>query len=246
MRILTLDVETAPVQAWVWRLRDENIGINQVIKPDGLLTYAAKFHGEPKVHFGCAWVDGARSMARQLHALLDEAEAVAGWNSDKFDLRWINRQFVEHGLGQPSPFARVDLMKSVRKAVYLPSYRLDYVARWLGVGQKVRTGGFDLWADVMAGDEKAQALMRRYNIADTKLTEAVYDKLVERGWVRGLPNAAIDGGHVCPHCGGEKLQARGFQHSKTRRYKRWKCMTCFGWSQSTASEPGGAKVKAVA
>ena len=36
----------------------------------------------------------------------------------------------------------------------------------------------------MAGDEKAQAHMRRYNIADTKLAEAVFDKLRAKGWIR--------------------------------------------------------------
>lgn len=245
-RLLTLDVETRPITAYTWGLWDQRIGINQIIDGGGLLSWAAKFHGERKVYFAAEWEEGERAMVRKMHALLDEADAVLGWNSDRFDIRWLNAMFVKHGLSRPSPFVKVDLMKSVKHYLYLPSYKLDFVAGYLGVGRKVRTGGFDLWADVLAGDEKAQSLMRRYNIADTKLAEAVFDKLREKGWIKGLPNHAIDGGHVCPHCGSEKLQARGWQHTKTRRYQRFQCRTCHSWSQAVHADPGAAKIKAVA
>ena len=246
MKLLTIDIETRPIEARTWGLWGQNIGINQITNPGGLLCFAAKFHGERRVHFHSEWEDGEKAMAKALYRLLDEADAIAGWNSDKFDLRWINAQFLKHGMGKPSSYVRLDLMKSVKRQVYLPSYKLDFVARYLELGQKVRTGGFDLWADVLAGCEKAQAKMRRYNIGDVKLTEAVYDRLSAKGWVMGLPNAALDGGHVCTHCGSEKLQARGWQHTKTRRYQRWHCKDCGGWSQSVKCEPGAAQLKAVA
>lgn len=246
MKILTIDIETKPLVAYAWGLRDQNIGINQILSAGGILCFAAKFSDERKVHFHSEWEDGELRMLKAAHKLLDEADAVVGWNSDRFDIRWLNGQFVKHSLTRPSPFAKVDLMKSVRHFQYLPSYKLDFVARFLGIGSKVRTGGFDLWGDVLNGCPKAQALMRRYNIGDTKLTEAVFDRLLAKGWVRGMPNHAIDGGHVCPHCGGEKLQARGFTLSKTKRYQRWQCRECGGWSQSVLSEPGGARLKAVA
>lgn len=245
-RLLTIDIETRPITAYTWGIRDQNIGINQILDAGGILCFAAKFHGERKVHFSAEWEDGERKMLRKARDLLDEADAVLGWNSDRFDTRWLNGQFAKHGMNRPSPYTKVDVMKSARHFLCLPSYKLDFVAQFLGVGQKVRTGGFDLWTDVLNGDAKARALMRRYNIADTKLTEAVFDRLRQNGWVKGLPNHAIDGGHVCPHCGSDRLQARGFNHSKTRRYQRWQCRECHGWSQSTASEPGGAKLKAVA
>jgi predicted RNA-binding Zn-ribbon protein involved in translation (DUF1610 family) len=245
-RLLTFDVETMPLEVRAFGLWDQNIGLQQIQANDYLACFAAKFHGERTVHFHSLWDDGPRKMALALHRLLDEADAVMGWNSDKFDIRWANRTFVECDKAPPAPFVKVDLMRSVKRQVYLPSYKLDFVARWLGLGGKLRTGGFDLWKDVMDGCPKARALMRRYNIRDTRLTEAVFDKLRQRGWVRGLPNHAIDGGHVCPHCGGEKMQRRGYTHSKTRRYARWQCNACGGWSQSTLCEPGGAKIKAVA
>lgn len=246
MKILTIDIETKPLVAYAWGLRDQNIGINQILSAGGILCFAAKFRGERKVHFHSEWEDGELRMLKAAHRLLDEADAVVGWNSDRFDVRWLNGQFVKRNLPRPSPFAKVDLMKSVQHFQYLPSYKLDFVARFLGIGAKVRTGGFDLWGDVLNGCPKARALMRRYNIGDTKLTEAVFDRLLAKGWVRGMPNHAIEGGHCCPNCGSERLQARGFALSKTRRYQRWQCRECGGWSQSVLCEPGSAKLKAMA
>jgi DNA polymerase elongation subunit (family B) len=245
-RILTFDVETMPLEARAFGIWNQNIGINQIVANDYLACFAAKFLGERKVHFYSAWDDGPRKMALALHKLLDEADAVAGWNSDKFDLRWANRVFVESGKSPPSPFVKVDLMKSVRRQVYLPSYKLDFVSRWLGLGGKLRTGGFDLWADVLSNDPKAQNKMRQYNIRDTRLTEKVFIALASKGWIKSLPNRSIDDGHVCPSCGSEKLQARGYAVTATRRYRRFQCNSCGAWSRAVHCEKGSAELKAAA
>lgn len=246
MRILTFDVETMPLEVRAFGIWQQNIGLSQIHQTDWMACFAATFHGERKVHFHSVWDDGARGMALALHRLMDEADVVMGWNSNKFDIPWANRIYQESGKSEPSPYAKVDLMREVKRKFRLPSYKLDFVARWLGLGGKLRTGGFDLWADVLAGDEKAMRKMRRYNIRDTQLTEQVFDTLHAKGWIKGLPNHAIDGGHVCPACGSDKLQARGWQHTKTRRYKRYQCKSCGGWSQATHADPGAAQLKAVA
>jgi hypothetical protein len=246
MKILTFDVETMPLEVRAFSIWNQNIGISQIQKTDWMACFAAKFHGERKIHYHSVWDDGAKGMALALHRLLDEADAVMGWNSDKFDIRWSNRIFVEQGKSPPAPYAKVDLLKSVKRQVYLPSYKLDFVARWLGLGGKLRTGGYDLWADVLSGDPKAQKKMRLYNIRDTQLTEQVFDKLHEKGWVRGLPNWSLRHGHVCPHCASERLQQRGFRETLTRRYARYQCRDCGGWSSAVRSEPSSAELKAVA
>jgi len=247
MRLLTIDIETRPMESRHWGLWGQNIGINQIQRPDGLLCFAAQFSGERKVHFHAQWTDGERDMVKAAHRLFDEADVVMGWNSDRFDIPWLERCFIEQRLHAPSPFKRYDLMKQVKKHARLPSYKLDFVAGWLGVGRKVRTGGYDLWDDVLQGDPKAQAKMRRYNIQDTRLTGEVFEDLRARGWASAPVNHAMHGAHVCPHCGGDHLQARGYQEGLTRTYKRWFCRDCKRWSQSTHSEPySAAKLKQVA
>jgi DNA polymerase elongation subunit (family B) len=244
VRLLTIDIETRPIESRHWGLWGQNIGINQIRDPGGLLCFAAKFHDDRRIHFHSEWDDGPKAMAKALYRLFDEADAIAGWNSDKFDIRWIQAQFLKYGTGKPSPFAKIDLMKSVKKQVALPSYKLDFVAQWLELGQKIRTGGFDLWNDVLDGCPKARNKMRRYNINDTKLTEQVFDALNARGWVLGLPNASIEGGMCCrnPTCQSERLQRRGYATAKTRRYARWQCMDCGTWSRSVLAEPGRAHI----
>lgn len=244
-RILVIDVETRPMESRHWGLWGQNIAISQIQKPDGLLCFAAQFHGERKVHFASQWNNGERAMVKEAHALMDEADVVLGWNSKKFDVPWLQRLFVEQRLPEPSPFKQLDLMRAVKQKVRLPSYKLDFVAQWLGVGKKLRTGGYHLWDDVLAGCPAAQGKMRRYNIQDTKLTGEVYTELKSRGWVSSPVNAAILGGHVCPHCQSEKLQARGYEETPTRRYKRWKCLDCNRWSRSVACEPGSAPLRAL-
>ena len=250
MRLLTIDVETLPHEGWFWNLWEQNISLSQLKQPGSLLSFAAKWHGSPKIEFCSAWEHGPKCMARELYRLFDEADAIAGWNSDRFDIKWTNSQFLKFGTGKPSPYVKLDLMKSVKRQVMLPSYKLQYVAEWLGLGGKLETGGFYLWRDIMEGRgkvrDKARAKMRRYNIHDTRLTEQVYDKLVEKGWVLGLPNASIEGGACCTACGSERLQARGYQITKTRRYQRWQCMSCASWSQSVRSAPGCAALKPLA
>ncbi len=245
-RLLVIDIETRPMESRHWGLWNQNIGISQIQKPDGLLCFAAQFVGERRIHFVSQWDDGERGLARAAHRLLDEADVVLGWNSQKFDVPWLQRVLVESRLSQPSPFKQLDLMRAVKKQVRLPSYKLDFVGQWLGVGRKIRTGGYDLWDDVLAGDTKARNKMRRYNIQDTRLTGDVYAELRKRGWVSSPVNASIDLGHVCPHCESERLQARGYEYTATRRYKKWQCIDCKRWSRSVLSEPGSARLKAVA
>lgn len=246
MRLLTIDIETRPMESRHWGLWQQNIGITQIRKPDGMLCFAAQFDGERKVHFASQWGDGEREMVKAAHRLFDEADVVMGWNSDRFDIPWIQRCFIEQKLAEPAPFKKYDLMRVVKRKARLPSYKLDFVAQWLGVGRKLRTGGFDLWDDVLAGDARAQDKMRRYNIQDTRLTGAVYDELMARGWASPPMNQSVRGGFVCPHCESERLQARGYEETLTRIYQRWKCLACKRWSRSVACEPGSAKLRAIA
>lgn len=246
MRLLTVDIETRPIEAYAWGLWQQNIGLSQIKDPGAMLCFAAKWHGESRVHFFSEWEHGREEMARALHRLFDEADGIIGWNSDKFDIRWIAAQFLEFGMAKPSPFAKIDLMRSVKRQCYLPSYRLDYVSQWLGIGRKVQTGGFELWRDVLNGDAKARAKMKRYNIHDVRLTEQVFDRLTAKGWVLGMPNASIAGGMCCtnPVCGSERLQARGFALTKTRRYQRYQCRDCGTWIRDVRSWPGSANLVA--
>lgn len=243
MKILVIDIETRPAVVYTWGMFNQSFGPSQVLDWGGVLCFAAKWHGEAETKFWSEW-RGKERMVRAAHRLLSEADAVVGWNSARFDTRWLHAEFQRMGLSRPSPYVNVDLMRIQKRDAFMLSNKLESRRLWLGEQGKLDTGGFGLWKGVMDGDREARRKMEEYNRLDVAITEEEFDRMRSGGWVRGLPNHAIDGGHCCPSCGSGKLQARGWQHTKTRRYKRFQCRDCGAWSQAVHSEPGSAKIKA--
>jgi uncharacterized protein YprB with RNaseH-like and TPR domain len=117
-------------------------------------------------------------MLEELHALMEEADILVGWNSAAFDHKHINREFLENGMMPPSPVKDLDLMSVVKANFQFPSNKLDYVAQALGVGAKVKHSGFQLWIDCMAGDEKAWKEMKKYQLQDVNLLVDLYELLM--------------------------------------------------------------------
>lgn len=244
-RVLIVDIETRPALAYVWGMYQQNIGPSQVKEWGGVLCFAAKWDDEDEVMFHAEWRDRGR-MIRAAHRLLDEADAVVGWNSQRFDTRWFNAEFQRAGMRRPTPYRNVDLMRSQKRDCFMMSNKLESRRRWLGKGGKVDTGGFSLWAGCMDGDRESRRLMEEYNRHDVLITAEEFDGMRAGGWVRNLPNLSLLGGHVCPNCGSDRLHAHKPYRAETRRYALWVCDDCGTASRSTKCEPGSAKLKAVA
>jgi uncharacterized protein YprB with RNaseH-like and TPR domain len=178
MKTLYLDIETTPIKAYVWGLWDQNVSIDQIIEPTTMLCFGARWGGTKKVIFKSVHHDGYRVMLEELHALMEEADVLVGWNSAAFDHKHINREFLENGIMPPSPVKDLDLMSVVKANFQFPSNKLDYVAQKLGVGAKVKHSGFKLWINCMAGDPKAWVEMKKYQIQDVNLLIDLYDILL--------------------------------------------------------------------
>ena len=174
MRILLLDIETAPNKGYMWGLWDQNIGLNQIISAGYTLCWSAKWYQEPEVFFDSLHRNDKKAMLQNIWNLLDEADAVIHYNGIRFDIPTLNAEFLQANMPPPSPYKQIDLLRTVKSQLRLPSNKLDYVAKILGVGQKIRTD-FDLWVDVMNDVPSAWKDMEEYNIQDTNLLELVYD-----------------------------------------------------------------------
>jgi hypothetical protein len=228
MKILTIDIETFPHEAWVWGLHDQHIALNQIKKAGTIACFAAKWLDKKGVEFASAQEGTERQMLIKARDLLCEADAVIGWNSQSFDIKWIQGQLIKHRIAPPSPVKHIDLLRTGRGKFKVASNKLDYWAQFLGIGRKAHTGGFDLWRECMAGDEKAWAKMRRYNVQDVLLTEEVYG--VFRPWITNHPNVGVfEGSHCCPVCASQKIQARGHYVTRSRSYPQAQCRSCFAW-----------------
>ncbi len=181
-----MDIETTPMQVYAWGLWDQNISIDQIIKPTEMLCFGARWLDGKKVIFKSVHHDGKQAMLEELHKLMDEADALVGWNSAAFDHKHINREFLENGMQPPSPVKDLDLMSITKSNFQFPSNKLDYVAQALGVGAKVKHSGFSLWIKCMEGDDKAWKEMKKYQIQDVNLLVDLYYHLLP--WFVGKGN----------------------------------------------------------
>lgn len=240
MKILFLDLETTPMTAHTWGLWQQNVGLNQIIESTSVMCFGARWYGQEKVIFRSTHHHGKPKMLEDLHALMDEADVVCGWNSATFDHKHIRREFLEAGMTPPSPTKDMDLMRVVKSQFRFPSNKLDYVAQKLNVGAKVKHSGFELWIKCMAGDSKAWKEMKEYQIQDVNLLIDLYEKL--RPWIKNHPsvplhNLAEDG---CVVCGSLKLQKRGYEKTSTAIYQRLQCTDCGKWMRTAKSEAGSS------
>lgn len=183
MRTLILDIETSPNLADVWGLWDQNIGLPQLRESGHLMCFAAKWYGERQVQFYSDHEHGTEGMLQAAWDLINEADAIVHFNGRAFDMKWFRTEFVRQGWTRTLGYHEIDLCAIVKREFKFPSNKLQYVAgELLGEGKET-TGGHQLWVDCMAGDEKAWARMKRYNVGDVKLTERLYDRL--RPWCKG-------------------------------------------------------------
>lgn len=240
MNTLIVDIETAPHRVYAWGLWGQDISTNQIVEPGYTLCWGAKWLGKPKVFFervsgapGTREFKGSfRRMVEAAHALLEEADAVIHYNGNKFDMPTLKKEFLMLGLDPPSPQTQIDLLRVVKKQFRFPSNKLDYVARALGLGGKVKHMGMDLWKQCMAGDESAWRVMRRYNIRDVRMLEPLYERLVP--WIQPHPNMGLymdSASPVCPNCGSCNVIKKGLTRTATQAYQRYKCRACGKWSR---------------
>ncbi len=225
--ILLLDIETAPHRVYAWGLWGQDIYIDQIEDPGYTLCWAAKWLGSRQMMFASVKSPGRKTMLRNIYSLINEADIVVHYNGTKFDMPTLNKEFVQEGWPPPTPYKQIDLLLTARRQFRLASNKLDWVAKSLGLGQKMKHKGMELWRGCMSGDAASWRTMERYNKRDVVLLEKVY--LALRPWVVNHPNVALYSGEkrpACTNCGSLRVVKRGYYYAKSRRYRRFKCKDC--------------------
>lgn len=224
-KILILDIETKPAIAYVWRLFDENVSIEQLIAAGGMICVGATWLGSKTVEFFSEWEHGHKAMLKGIRAMLEEADAVVTYNGDKFDLPKLRGEFATAGMTLPPPTTSIDMYKVVKR-FSLTSHKLAFVGPYFKIGTKIKNEGFSLWRGVMEGDPKCQRKMKAYCIQDVKLLALVYSRLLpyieNHPKIRETPNS-------CPNCGGTDVVCRGHRYTRTMKIQRVKCKSCGSW-----------------
>ena len=234
MRLLLLDIETAPNLAYVWGIWKQNINPEWIAANGYVLCWTAKWYGEDDIYFHRLRKGKPISLLNPIHRLLDEADAVIHYNGTSFDIPTLNKEFISHGMNPPSPYKEIDLLLTMRDRFRFPSNKLDYIAQTLKIGSKIRHAGPQLWLDCMADKAEAWKDMEAYNRQDVLLLEKLYEKL--KPWIKRHPNvAAHDEVKACPTCGSEKIQRRGSMIASQLKYIRYQCQECSTWFRGVAT-----------
>jgi len=233
MKILILDIETSPNLVHVWQLFKQTVSINQILESSYVMCWAAKWYGSRKVMFSSTFKTSHENMIKEIHELIDQADAIVTYNGKRFDMPTLNKEFLKYNMNPPSPYKDIDLIQTVRNSFNFPSNKLDYVSQQLNIGKKVSHSGHELWIKCLNNNAQAWATMAKYNKQDVVLTEEVYDKI--KGWIKNHPNhnALTDSNDpVCINCGSHQLQKRGFACNTKYIFQRLQCQNCGKWMRS--------------
>ena len=126
-------------------------------------------------------------------------------------------------------YVTIDTLKISRSKFKFNSNKLDYIAKFLGVGQKIKTD-YGMWKDIMLNKCKvSMAKMVKYCKMDVVVLEKVFKELsshIEAKTHYGVTFGADRGS--CPECGSDEITINKRRTSATGVKKiQYICKTCF-------------------
>lgn len=227
-KVLFCDIETAPIKAFVWGLFDQNVGLNQIDVDWNILSWAAKWQGETKVHYQdlrrAKDKSNDKKILKGIWKLLDQADIVIWQNGKKFDHKKLNARFIAHGMKPPSSYRQIDTLTLAKKHFGFTSNKLEYLTAKLNTKYKKlkhkKFPGFELWQQCLEGNQTAWKEMELYNRHDVLSLEELYNKL--QPWDSAV---IIHEGGEC-NCGADNWKKHGFRYTNARTYQRLKCGSC--------------------
>lgn len=228
-----------PNTAWVWKFFKENIGAKQVLEYSTLASFAYKWLGSDKVYYEDTQHQSEKKLVERLLDVLDMADIVIAHNGKSFDLPTIQGRALVLGLKPPSPYKIVDTLLVSRYEFNFPANSLEHLATLLEVeakGGHKKFPGFELWEQCMKNNPEAWKEMEIYNKQDVITLEQIYLKMLP--FMRKHPNVAVfeeSEKVLCPKCGSDHIQWRGYVTTNVYKYKKFQCQSCYGWSRTRSN-----------
>lgn len=235
-KILTLDIETAPIMASVWRLFDQNVGLNMIEQDWYVLSWAAKWMHEDHVMYedkSDTWQnEHDKDLLLGIWKLLDEADIIITQNGKKFDAKKLNARFILNGMKPPSSYRHIDTLQEAKKHFGFTSNKLEYMTDKLcKIYKKLKHGkfpGFELWKECLHGNGEAWQEMKDYNIHDVLSLEELYKIMLP--WMKTHLNVNLyyDDTELRCRCGCTSFEHNGYAYTNLSKFDRFKCTACGG------------------
>lgn len=207
-RRLYFDIEVSANIGLFWQSGYKlQIGTENIIKERAVICICYKWEDDNDVYY-LQWDKKQcdKKLLQDFINVANTADELVGHNGDKFDLSWIRTRCLFHNIQMFPSYNTIDTLKVARSKFRFNSNRLDYIGKFLGLGQKNHTN-FDLWKDIMLKNDKtAMNTMIDYCIQDVVLLEKVHKALSNHipakthyGVIFGQDKGS------CPECGSDDL-----------------------------------------
>jgi uncharacterized protein YprB with RNaseH-like and TPR domain len=234
---LFFDIETSPNIGLFWEAGyKKNIDYSNIIQERAIICICYKWEDDKDV-YSLQWdsKQNDKAMLLKFVEVANTASELVGHNGDKFDLAWIRTRCLFHGIQMFPTYTTIDTLKIARSKFKFNSNRLNYIADFLGLGQKIKTE-FNLWKDILLHKDKdAMEAMIKYCKKDVILLEKVFKHLnthIEAKTHYGVLFGQYKG--TCPECGSDDLSKAGTRTTATGVVKfKYQCNTCNKYHSKT-------------
>lgn len=236
-RRLFFDIETSPNIGLFWEAGfKKNIDYSNIIQERAIICICYKWEEEKEV-YALQWdsKQNDKAMLQKFIEVANQANELVGHNGDKFDLAWIRTRCLYHKIDMFPKYTTIDTLKVARSKFKFNSNRLNYIADFLGIGQKIKTE-YSLWKDILLKKDKvAMDKMIKYCKKDVVLLEQVHKALSKHiepkthyGVIFGQDRGS------CPECGSDDLVRKDRRILASGLIKLvLKCNTCGKYHNKT-------------
>ena len=246
VNILYFDIETSPCISYHFNHWDVSIRQEHKIKESHLLTVSWAFNDEPVRGFKLSVDDVEKgddlTLVVDMLEAIEKADILVGYNSKKFDIKYLNTRALYYGIPPVTTTKHIDLYEQVRKSFKFPSNSMGNVSSYLGLEGKLETEGWSLWRRCMEhwnveACEKALDDMLTYNKQDIEATRDLHKRLM--GWLKQTPNIGamknIKSGIKtmrCSKCSSDDVEALNkLTYTNVKGWEMYRCKSCGGVSR---------------
>jgi len=172
------------------------------------------------------WND--KSLVKYLADKLKDYDIIAGQNSDQFDIKLLNSRLAYWGLSPLPEYKTFDTKKLAKSKLHLPSFSLDDMAQFFGLGGKYHHSGLDMWFEARDGNKKAQKEMTFYCNKDVELTKDILLKVLPFTKQSGDFVQVNKDGITCPSplCLSKRMTKSKRRTMKGGYKQQYQCQSC--------------------
>ena len=241
-KILLFDIETAPLEVYVWHLYKNVVTPGMMIKDRSILSWSAKWLFEDNIMGQVVTPKEAfnredNSIMHKLWELLNAADIVIAHNGIEFDVKISNARFALNEMVPPMPYRVIDTLRAAKRVFSVPSFKLEDLNQYFGLELKMEHEGMGLWKRCVNQDKAALQTMLKYNKRDVAILEELYLKI--RPWIKSHPNLGLyidTEDTVCTNCGNKNLTLGGNYFTPAGKYRSFRCDSCGAIGRSRISD----------